>query len=130
MSAGAARRRATPQDLDQRSKWKKSCQRGSDARLHGKRTKEGCDRGSKVGTVYSGRDGEGPVPLKKLKESGRRVMRKISSPGVDESDYLNSICLGIALGTNSVIYQLQSTYNFYPVSMSHAVLVFYVFSIR
>jgi len=38
----------------------------------GKRTKENCDHGSKVGTVYSGRDGEGPVALRKPKESGRR----------------------------------------------------------
>jgi len=36
----------------------------------GKRTREGCDRGSEVRTVHSGRDWEGP--LKKLKESGRR----------------------------------------------------------
>jgi len=28
----------------------------------GKRTKEGCDRGSAVGTGHRGRDGEGPVP--------------------------------------------------------------------
>jgi len=38
----------------------------------GKRTREGCDRGSEVGTVHSGRDGEGPVPPRKPKESGRR----------------------------------------------------------
>jgi len=36
------------------------------------RTKEGCDRGSEIGTVYSGRSGKGPVPLKKPKESGKR----------------------------------------------------------
>jgi len=29
-----------------------------------KRTKEGCNRGREVGTVYSGRDGEGPVSLR------------------------------------------------------------------
>jgi len=29
----------------------------------GKRTKEGCDRSSVVGTIHSGRYGEGPVPL-------------------------------------------------------------------
>jgi len=28
----------------------------------GKRTREGCDRGSEVGAVHSRRDGEGPVP--------------------------------------------------------------------
>jgi len=38
----------------------------------GKRTKEGWDRGSEVETVHSGRNGEGTVPPKKPKESGRR----------------------------------------------------------
>jgi len=38
----------------------------------GKRTRECCDRGSEVGTANSGRDGEGPVPPRKPKESGRR----------------------------------------------------------
>jgi len=34
------------------------------------RIKEGCDSGSEVGTtVHSGREGEGPVPLKKPNES-------------------------------------------------------------
>jgi len=37
-----------------------------------KRTRKGCDRGSEVGTVHSGRDGEGPVSLRKPKESSRR----------------------------------------------------------
>jgi len=37
----------------------------------GKRTREGCDRGSEVGTAHSGWDGEGPVPPRKPKESGR-----------------------------------------------------------
>jgi len=38
-----------------------------------KRTKEeSCDRGKEVGIVHSGRDGEGAVPLKKPKESGKR----------------------------------------------------------
>jgi len=55
MSAGDARRILSP--------------------LHciGLRTKEGGDRGSEeVCTVHSGRDGKGPVPLKKPKESGKR----------------------------------------------------------
>jgi len=30
-----------------------------------KRTKEGCDRGSDVGTVISGRGGKVPLPLRK-----------------------------------------------------------------
>jgi len=38
----------------------------------GKRTKEGCDRGSEIGTVHSGRDGKESVPLRKPKKSGRR----------------------------------------------------------
>jgi len=40
----------------------------------GKRKKEGCDRGSEVGTVHRGdRDGEGrAIPLRKPKESGKR----------------------------------------------------------
>jgi len=38
----------------------------------GKRTKEGCNRGSEVETVHSGYDEEGPVPPTKQKESGRR----------------------------------------------------------
>jgi len=48
-----------------------------------KRTKESCDRGSEMWTVHSGRGGEGPVPLKKLREPGKRekIVRKISSPG-------------------------------------------------
>jgi len=37
----------------------------------GKRTREGYDRGSEVGTVHSAWDGEGPVPPRKPKESGR-----------------------------------------------------------
>jgi len=41
------------------------------------RTREGCDRSSEVGTVYIGRDGEGPVSLRKPKESGRTVVRKL-----------------------------------------------------
>jgi len=40
--------------------------------LIGKRTRYGCDRGSEVGTVHSGRDREGPVPPRIPKESGRR----------------------------------------------------------
>jgi len=36
------------------------------------KTRESCDRGSEVGTVHSGYDGEWPVPPRKPKESGRR----------------------------------------------------------
>jgi len=42
----------------------------------GKRTREGCNRGSEVGTVQSGQDWKGSVPLRKLKESGRRNCEK------------------------------------------------------
>jgi len=38
----------------------------------GKRTREGCVRGSEVGTVHSGRDGKGLVPPRKPKKSGKR----------------------------------------------------------
>jgi len=38
----------------------------------GKRKKEGYYRGSNVGTVHSGRGGEGPVPLRKSKKSGKK----------------------------------------------------------
>jgi len=38
----------------------------------GKRTREGCDHGSKVGAVHSGRDEEGPASPRKPKEYGRR----------------------------------------------------------
>jgi len=37
-----------------------------------KRTKEGCDHVSKVGTVHSRRERKGPVPMRKSKESDRR----------------------------------------------------------
>jgi len=43
--------------------------------------KEGCDRGSEVEIVHSGRDKEGPVPLMQPKESGSRENCEISSPG-------------------------------------------------
>jgi len=47
----------------------------------GNSTREGCNRGSEVGTVQSGWDGAGPVPQWKSKESaGERIVRKISSP--------------------------------------------------
>jgi len=41
-----------------------------------KRTREGSDLGSEVGTVHSGRDEEGPVTLRKPKKSGRRLVKK------------------------------------------------------
>jgi len=37
----------------------------------GNRTREGCDHGSEVWAVHSGWEGEGPVTLRKPKESGR-----------------------------------------------------------
>jgi len=47
----------------------------------GKRKREGCDRGSEDGTVHNRRDREGPVPPRKLKESGRRGSRGIRPSG-------------------------------------------------
>jgi len=38
----------------------------------GKRSREGFDRHSEVGTVHSGQGGEGPFPLRKPKKSGKR----------------------------------------------------------
>jgi len=47
----------------------------------GKRTREGCDRGSEVGTIHY-RWGEGPVLLRKPRKSGKkRIVRKNFSPG-------------------------------------------------
>jgi len=37
-----------------------------------KRTREGCDHGSEIGTVYSGRNNKGPFSLRKRKGSDRR----------------------------------------------------------
>jgi len=93
--------RATPQGLDQMSKMeevlpKMTRRRGSDADNPGgeldpaadvrrrcrnspsvssctdKRTREGYELGSKVGTVHIGQDGERPVPPRKPKESGQK----------------------------------------------------------
>jgi len=44
-----------------------------------KRTKESCVRGSEVGTVHSGRDGEGPAPLKKQEIWQKRYLRELFS---------------------------------------------------
>jgi len=47
----------------------------------GKRTREGCDRDSKVVTVHNRRDRpQGPIPLRKPKESGRKESCEILSP--------------------------------------------------
>jgi len=53
---------------------RRRCKKNSPSVLSriGKRTREGCDRGSEVETVHGGRDGEGPVYPTKPKESGRR----------------------------------------------------------
>jgi len=54
---------------DVRRRWKKN---PSSVLSCIKRTREGCDRGSEVGTVHSEQDGERPVPLRKPKESSKR----------------------------------------------------------
>jgi len=47
----------------------------------GKRTKEGCDRGSEVETFNSGQDGEGPVPPRNRRNlAGEGAVRKSSFP--------------------------------------------------
>jgi len=59
--------------LDTADDVRRRCKKNSpDLSYIGKRTREGCDRGSEVETVYSKRDGKGPVPLRKPKESDRR----------------------------------------------------------
>jgi len=52
-------------ELDPADDVHKRCKKNSPSVLSciDKRTKEGCDRGSEVGTVHSGKDGEGPAPL-------------------------------------------------------------------
>jgi len=54
---------------------RKPCKESSPSVLSciGKRTKEGCDYGSEVGTVQNGRDEKVPVPLRKSRQSWRRV---------------------------------------------------------
>jgi len=56
-------------ELDLTDDVRRRCKKNSPYVLFciGKKTKEGCDRGSEVGTVHSGRDGEVSVPLRKLK---------------------------------------------------------------
>jgi len=61
-------------ELDPAEGVRRCCNKNSSSVLSciGKRTKEGCNRGSEVETVHSGRDGEGPVPPRKPKESRRK----------------------------------------------------------
>jgi len=53
------------------------------------RTKKGCNHGSEVGTDHNGRDGAGPVTLRKPKESGRRESC--------EKDFVSRYCSGYVL---------------------------------
>jgi len=47
----------------------------------GKRTREGCDRGSEVGTVHNGQDGKGQFLRGNRRNlAGEGVVRNISSP--------------------------------------------------
>jgi len=56
----------------------------------GKRAREDCDRGSEVGTVYNGRDHEGPVPLRNRRNvAEERVVKKVNVSK-------KSSCLGLA----------------------------------
>jgi len=65
-------------ELDPTEGVRRRCKKNSSSVLSciGKRTREGYGRGSEVGTVYSGREGEGPVPPRKPKESGKRELLK------------------------------------------------------
>jgi len=51
----------------------------------GKRTKEGANRGSEFGTVQIGRDGKGPVPLRKPKEPQKK--RKVINQNTIDKTY-------------------------------------------
>jgi len=71
-------------ELDPAEGIHRRCKKNSPSVLSGldKRTREGCDRGSEVGTVHIGRDGKGPVPSKNrnlAEEKGATILRKISS---------------------------------------------------
>jgi len=61
-------------ELDPTEDVRRRCKKNSPSVLSciGKRTREGCDHGSEVGTVHSVRDGEGPVSPRKPKESDKR----------------------------------------------------------
>jgi len=65
----------------------KRCMKNSPSVLSciGKRTREGCDRGSEVGTIHSGYDKEGPVLPMKPKGSGRR--------GSCQKDFVSTRCI-------------------------------------
>jgi len=67
-------------ELDPADNVRRRCKTNSHSILSciGKSTKEGCDHGSEVEPVHSGRDREGPVTLKPKAEE--RIVRKIPSP--------------------------------------------------
>jgi len=56
--------------IDNRRCWKKNSPSVLSCIVQ--RTKEGCDSDSEVETIQSGRGGEEPVPLRKLKEPGKK----------------------------------------------------------
>jgi len=56
-------------ELDPTVDARRRCKKNS---LSIKRTKEGCDRGSKVGTVHSGRDGKHDFLMRRPKKSGKK----------------------------------------------------------
>jgi len=55
--------------IDDRRRWKKNCPSVLSCI---DRTKEGCDRGNEVWTVYTGQGGERSVALRKPKKSRKR----------------------------------------------------------
>jgi len=65
-------------ELDTAEGVRKRCKKNSPSVLSciGKWTRQDRERGSEVGTVYNKRDGKGPVPPRKPKESGRREVVK------------------------------------------------------
>jgi len=57
-------------ELDSAEDDRRRCKKNSPSVLSciGKRTREGCDRGSEIVIVHIGRDEEGPVPPRKPKD--------------------------------------------------------------
>jgi len=61
-------------ELDPAVDDRRSCRKKSPSILMclDKRTKEGCDLGSEVGTFHSGLGGEGPIPLRRPRGFNKR----------------------------------------------------------
>jgi len=70
-------------ELDPAKGFRRCCKKNSPIlSCIGKRIREGCDRSNEVLTIHGGRDGEGPILLRKPKETGRK--------GSCEKDFVKS----------------------------------------